>query len=86
MPSSISASVANMPYTHLEAVTPSDTVSFTGGMCRALYIGVAGDVTVLAEDDSTAVLLKSCPVGLIAIRAKRVNSTGTAATNIVALS
>lgn len=83
---SLTASASQMPYTHLEAVTPSDTVALTGGMCRALYIGVAGDVTVLAEDDTTAVLLKACPVGLIAIRAKRVNATGTAATNIVALS
>lgn len=74
----------NSPADDCAAVTPSDTVDLPF-RCRALYIGVAGDVTVLAKDNSTAVLFKAVPVGVLAIRTSRVKATGTAATNIVAL-
>ena len=53
-------------------------------MSRALYIGVAGDVTVILKSGAS-LLFKALPVGLYPIRAKRVAATGTAATNILAL-
>lgn len=85
MSSSLTASSAVLPYTHAEAVTPSDSADFTGGLCRAIYVGVSGDVAIIMEDDSAGVTLKSMPIGLYALRAKRVKSTGTTATNIIAL-
>lgn len=71
-------------YTGGEAVAPSDTVDQTN-VSRALYVGVAGDVTVVMRDGQ-ALLLKAMPVGLHHnVRIKRVNLTGTAATNMVVL-
>lgn len=70
------------------AVTPSDTANLAP-YAKSLYIGVAGDVTVVmvnAADDTDTVLFKAAPVGVLPIQVRRVMSTGTTATNIVALS
>lgn len=66
-----------------EAVTPSDTVGFLGGKCRAIYVGVTGDVTAVVG--GAAVLFKAMPVGVHWIACTRVNATATTATNILAL-
>ena len=72
------------PYTDAEAVTPSDTVDLAE-VSRAIYVGVAGDLTVIMAGGDT-VLFKAAPVGILPIRVSRVKATGTAATNITALS
>ncbi len=72
-------------YNNAVAVVPSDTVDLVS-ISTALYVGVAGDVTVIMADLATTVLLKAMPVGLYrGLRVSRVKATGTAATNIVAL-
>lgn len=74
------------PYTHAEAVTPSDTVDLNV-VSRALYVGVGGHITAVMYPDGEVVLYKSVPNGTtLRIRCTRVNSTATAATDIVALS
>jgi hypothetical protein len=66
------------------AVTPHDSTNFTY-LTRAIYVGVAGHVTVVTEDD-VAVLYKNVPAGgRIDVVAKRVNSTGTTATDMVGM-
>lgn len=68
-----------------EAVTPSDTVGFTRGVCNGIYVGGTGAIALVMMDDSV-VTLAAVPAGVILpFIAKRVNATGTAATNIVAL-
>lgn len=55
---------------------------------RALYIGVEGDVRVLGidDDDSEVLVFKNVPAGtVLPFRARRILSTGTTATDIVAL-
>lgn len=69
----------------LRAVTPVDTADLSISPCRALWIGVAGDVALIAEGDTDAVTLTAVEAGLLPVRAKRVLSTGTTATDIVAL-
>lgn len=70
----------------LAAVTPSDTVDLPGGIAKALWIGAAGAVAIIAENDTVAVTLAGAAAGqLIPIRTKRVKATGTTATSIVAL-
>lgn len=65
------------------AVTPSDTVDFTL-VARAIYVGGAGNVTVVNEDSTTA-LFTAPPVGtIIPGRFRRVNATNTTATLLVA--
>lgn len=68
-------------------ITPSDATDI-GKTCQAIYVGVAGDITLIAADDpatSTAVLFKAVPAGLLYVSARRVKATGTTATNLVGL-
>lgn len=67
------------------AVTPHDTNVLTGGTCRALYIGGAGAVAATLADGTTATFA-AVPVGTtLNVQARIVLSTGTTATNILAL-
>lgn len=70
----------------LRAVTASDTAELPGGVCRALWIGGAGNVAVISENDTSAVTLVGCAAGqVVPVRARQVMSTNTTATSIVAL-
>lgn len=85
----------NGPARFASAIVPSDTVAVAigpgGGYAKKLYIGVAGDVTVILAADQTAnglgtpVLFKAHPVGYMDAQVRAVMATGTAATNIVGL-
>lgn len=73
-------------------ITPSDTVnfSFTLGtqtrlFTRGIYVGTTGNV-VAVDADNNAITFVAVPAGaLLPISAKRVNSTNTTASNLVAL-
>lgn len=65
------------------AVTKSDTVSIPE--FRALYIGVSGDVSVKAPGAAAGVVFKAVPVGMLLVQGTQVLSTGTTATDIVAI-
>jgi len=66
-----------------EAVTPHDSTNFK--LCRSLYVGGAGNV-VAVDNDGNAVTFTGVPAGaILPIAVKRVNSTNTTATAIVAL-
>lgn len=76
-------------------VTPSDTAAVAigpgGTYAKRLYIGVAGDITVIMAGDAgngglgTPVLFKAHPVGYMDAQVRAVMATGTTATNIVGL-
>jgi hypothetical protein len=67
-------------------ITKSDTVQLPLGPCRALWIGGAGDVAVIAEGDTAAVTISGVAAGtVVPIKCKTVMSTNTTATLIVAL-
>lgn len=66
------------------AITPSDTVNMPTGV-RAVYVGGAGAVVAVGQDD-VAVTFAAVPVGTtLNIGPKRINSTSTTATNLVAI-
>lgn len=68
------------------AVTPDDDTDLAN-VTRVLYVGGAGDVSVILSWDTAAVTFSSVPAGtFMPIRAKRVLLTGTTATNLLALS
>lgn len=80
--------------TKLEVVTPSDTVLLSG--VRALWVGNSGNIAIVAADDAvdaqpragagTAVVLANVPSGaILPIAARKVMSTSTTATSVVAL-
>lgn len=84
MPTQASASA--IPAQGAAAVTPSDVADLTVKPCRALYIGVGGDVTLDTADADASILFKNVGSGaVLPVAAARVRATGTTATNIVAL-
>lgn len=65
------------------AVTPSDSTTFAP--CRAIYIGVAGDVYVDGVRRGTNVKMTAAAAGEHPWQVTRIYATGTTATDIVAL-
>jgi hypothetical protein len=79
---------AVQPYNVALAITKSDTVNFpigvNNGFCDAIYVGGAGIVVAIMEDGSAVSF--TCVAGqVLSVKAKRVNSTTTSATLMVAL-
>lgn len=71
------------PLTRLFAITPDDA-TLLAEATRALYVGGAGNVSVLPVGQSTSVTLVGVQAGsVLPIRVARVNDTGTTATSIV---
>lgn len=67
-----------------EAVTPSDTVNLTKA-ARSLWVGGDGDLSVLTVDGQTLTIVGAAAGTVVPLAVRRVNATGTTATNIVAL-
>ncbi|MGT2429234.1 spike base protein, RCAP_Rcc01079 family [Cupriavidus basilensis] len=66
------------------AITPHDTNDFAE-IANSIRVGTGGDV-VAVRIDGTPVLFKNCAAGEpLPIRARRVNATGTTATDLVGL-
>lgn len=76
-----------MSYRTAYAVTKSDTDDIRASdLSDALWIGTPGDGTLsVIMSDGTTVAFAGVPAGLLPIAVKRVRSTGTGATNILAL-
>jgi len=67
------------------AVTPSDSVNLQY-ITRGLYVGGAGNVSVILPNSTTVVTFVGVLAGsILPIQTSRVNSSLTTATNIVAL-
>lgn len=72
------------PAGNFAAITPSDATDLTF-VTRAVYVGTGGNV-VAVDAAGTAVTFSNVPDGsILPIRASRINSTSTTATNLVAL-
>jgi len=80
------------------AVTPSDTKDVTNatgdaapGYAKSLWIGVTGNIAVVTAGDQTnggagtAVTFSNVPVGWFPVQVRRVMSTNTTASSIVAV-
>ena len=66
------------------AITPHNSTNFAV-VTRGIYVGGDGNVVAIDQDD-TAVTFVGCVAGtVLPIRAKRVNSTSTTATNLVGI-
>lgn len=65
------------------AIVPSDTAD---QFCAAIYVGGAGNVSVVPESGGAAVTFTAPPVGsILPLRCKRINSTLTTATLLIGL-
>ena len=66
------------------AVTPSDSVSIE--ICRGLYVGTGGNVSVVMADVGNTVVFVGVGAGsILPIQVSRVNLTGSSASDIIAL-
>lgn len=75
------------PGTKLTSITKSDATDLTSLKIRALWVGGAGDVAVIALNDTAAVTIAGVLAGtLLPIAVVKVMSTNTTATNIVGVS
>jgi hypothetical protein len=73
----------NAPARKAFAVTTHNTNELAV-LPREVYVGGAGDLTVILADDTVAVTYYSVPAGTtLSIRPKIIKATGTTATNIV---
>lgn len=72
------------PYWRARALTPSDTANLDSPT-RALYVGGAGNASVVLQDGATVTLTGLLVGTIYPVRVKRVNLTGTTATNLVGL-
>lgn len=86
MPAPTLSAAHSAPFVSAAAVTPSDSADLPGGMTRGLYIGGSGNAVLILANDSAAVTFTGLVAGsVLMVRAKRVKSTSTTATSIVAL-
>jgi hypothetical protein len=66
------------------AITPNDSTVIP--VTRAVYVGGAGDIAVRLPDNETPVTFVGVPAGIIfPIQVDKVLTTGTTATNLVAM-
>ena len=66
------------------AVTPSDSAAQP--ICRALYVGGAGNITGRLAFDTVDTVFSGIPAGsVLPLQFKLIKATGTTATNMVAL-
>lgn len=76
---------ASLGARRLRAVTPNDGVDLPLGVCDRIWVGGAGNINLICEDDTTQVLMSGFTAGSMhLLRAKRIFATNTTATLIVA--
>ncbi len=84
-PSFTNVASVTAPASYAVAITPSNSVDLTVP-CRAIYVGGAGNITVDMLNSGTNLAFNGAVAGsTIAIRVKRVYSTGTSATSLLCL-
>lgn len=71
-------------YTFAQGITKHDSTNIDTGICDAVYVGGAGVVALVLPDDSVE-NFTAVAGGIIPVKCKRVNSTNTTATLMVAL-
>lgn len=76
---------ATSPAASFKSITPNDTTNLPDGICRAIHIGVAGNIAVIGAHDDASVVIKGLTAGSTKVGFfKRVLATGTTATDLVA--
>jgi hypothetical protein len=65
-------------------VTPSNTVNFTRGPCRSLYVGSGGNIAVVIGGE-TITFANAAAGSVLPIKVSRVDATGTTASSLLAL-
>ena len=72
-----------LPALSAAAITLSDTVGFA--LCRGVYVGGAGNIAAVMGDGTELTFSGAVAGSVLPIRVKQVKSTGTTASNLIAL-
>jgi len=76
----------NTPARYAEAVTPHNTNELTK-LTRGLWVGTGGSVALVMADNPVSIILDNIPNGAwLPFRVRKVLSTGTTASDIIAFS
>jgi len=67
------------------AITPNDSTDLPLGICRAIYVGVGGEVSIDDLSGETVVFKNAISGSVIPVQTARVNATATTATDLIAL-
>tara|TARA_R110000822_G_scaffold95630_1_gene218429 strand:+ start:2980 stop:3225 length:246 start_codon:yes stop_codon:yes gene_type:complete len=68
----------------IRAITPADATDLPLQGCRAIHVGVAGNISIVDLGGITTVIT-DVAAGILPVQAKGVNATGTTATGLIAL-
>lgn len=82
--SEVPETATEVPFLYAEAVTPNDSVDLPN-VARSLYVGVTGNIQLITLGGNTVTFVGIQAGTVLPIRTSRVGSTGTTATNILAL-
>ena len=83
---SVKESLNQLLYDSAVAVTPSDSSDVAGAPYKALYVGVGGNVALDLNSGGEAIVFKNLASGqILPVVFDRVDSTGTTATDLIAL-
>lgn len=66
------------------AITPHDSTNFTF-VTRGIYVGVGGTIVIVAKEGGAVTYKNAVAGSIIPVRAIRVNSTSTTATDLVGI-
>jgi len=83
-PSQTNYAPSNLSAEDAFAITPSDTVNFAN-VVRGIYIGVSGDVVAVTPAGNVLTFKNAQSGSVLPVRASRINSTLTTATNLIGL-
>jgi hypothetical protein len=72
------------PATGAISISPNDS-SDLSYLVRAIYVGGDGNITLVTTDNQTVTFIGLVAGTILPVRAKRVNSTDTTATNLIGL-
>lgn len=86
MPRSFSLNAADAaPGKESVAITASDSLNLTNGPCRAIFVGTAGNISLVTPGGTTLVFKNLSSGSMLAQGALRVNATNTTAADLIAI-
>jgi hypothetical protein len=66
-------------------ITPNDGADLPLNVCRAIYAGVGGDISIVDLSGETVVFSGVLAGSILPVQTSRVNATGTTASLLIAL-
>ena len=66
-------------------ITPNDSTDLPLSVCRAIYVGAGGNISIVDLSGTTVVFTAVLAGSILPVQTARVNATSTTATALIAL-